>query len=182
MPGIAVEWRFSADTPISVITTTQPTPGPWTLSNFNGWEASTAVKLIPHVGVEGDFGGLYGPTYCVETCALGSRDRIRTYMGGPRVTASVRKASFYGHVLFGELTYKVHAKATTEVPAFSSSDTSFAMALGGGADFWFSRHIGARLLQVDYLRNNNTEPGYFAHPGQHANFRISTGVIFRFGH
>jgi outer membrane immunogenic protein len=101
-------------------------------------------------------------------------------MGGPRVTAKLRKASFYGHVLFGELTYRISSKGSAESSPFSSSDTSFAMAVGGGADYWLSRRIGVRLVQADYLRNNNTEPGYFAHPGQHANFRISTGVVFRF--
>jgi hypothetical protein len=152
--------------------------GPWTRSTFNGWEASGAFRLMPHLGVEGDFGGSYGP--CNVGCAFAYKDRIRTYMGGPRVTASVGKASFYGHVLFGELTYKVRDKASPGVPALSSSDTTFAMAVGGGADFWFSHRIGARLVQVDYLRNNNSEPGYFAHPGQHANIRISTGAVFRF--
>jgi hypothetical protein len=152
--------------------------GPWTRSSFNGWEASAAVRLVPHLGVEGDFGGSYGP--CNDGCGYAYKDSIRTYMGGPRVTAGIGKASFFGHVLFGELTYKVRYKPATGVPTFSSSDTTFAMAVGGGADFWFSRRIGARLVQVDYLRNNNSEPGYFAHPGQHANFRIATGVVFRF--
>jgi hypothetical protein len=55
------------------------------------------------------------------------------------------------------------------------------MALGGGADLWLTRHFGAQLVQIDYLRNNNSEPGYFAHPGQHRNFRILTGATVRFG-
>ena len=150
--------------------------GPWTLSSFNGWETSIAVKLIPHLGMEGDFGGLYGPQF--SNCC--PRDRIRTYMGGPRVSANLRKANLFAHVLFGELTYKTSFGGGEGVPLSSTSDTSFAMAVGGGADYWFSRRIGVRLVQADYLLNNNREPGYFAHPGQHANFRISTGVVFRF--
>jgi hypothetical protein len=151
--------------------------GPWTRSTFNGWEASGAFRLMPPLGSRGGLRRLIRP---LQRGLCFRLPGIRTYMGGPRVTASVGKASFYGHVLFGELTYKVRDKASPGVPALSSSDTTFAMAVGSGADFWFSHRIGARLLQVDYLRNNNSEPGYFAHPGQHANIRISTGAVFRF--
>jgi len=66
------------------------------------------------------------------------------------------------------------------VPLTVNADTTFAMAVGGGADLWLTHRFGARLVQVDYLRNNNPIPGYFAHPGQHANFRVSTGAVFRF--
>jgi len=152
--------------------------GPWTLSSFNGWEGSAAVKLIPHLGVEGDFGGVWGPPS--NSCGSCPRNTIRTYMGGPRVTAKVDMASFYAHVLFGGLTYKTTFVGTQGAPSISTSDTTFAMAVGGGVDFWLTRRIGLRLIQADYLRNNNPVPGYFAHPGQHANFRISTGFDFRF--
>jgi hypothetical protein len=152
--------------------------GPWTLSSFNGWETSAAVKLIPHLGAEADFGGVYGPQS--SNCTSCPRDSIRTYMGGPRVSANLRKVNLYAHVLFGGLTYKTSFGGVEGVPLFFSSATTFAMAVGGGADLWFTRRFGARLLQADYLRNNNPVPGYFAHPGQHSNFRISTGVVFRF--
>jgi hypothetical protein len=147
--------------------------GPWTLSSFNGWEASAAFKLIPHLAAEGDFGGLYGPQG--NDCC--PRDRIQTYMGGPRVNARLDKANFYAHVLFGGLRYRTTFGTT---PVTVDADTTFAMAVGGGADLWLARRFGIRILQVDYLRNNNPIPGYFAHPGQHANLRIATGAVFRF--
>jgi len=152
--------------------------GPWTLSTFNGWETSATVRLIPHLAAEADFGGLYGAQSSNCPCP---RDRIRTYMGGPRVTANLSsKASLYSHVLFGGLTYRTSFGGVDGIPLLFSSDTSFAMAVGGGADLWVTRRFGARLFQFDYLRNNNTVPGYFAHPGQHANFRFATGAVFRF--
>ena len=151
--------------------------GPWTLSSFNGWEASATVKLIPHLGAEADFGGLYGAQSSNCSCP---RDRIQTYMGGPRVTANLRKVNLYAHVLFGGLRYRTTFGGIEGVPLTVDADTTFAMAVGGGADVWFTRLFGVRLLQADYLRNNNPIPGYFAHPGQHSNFRISSGVVFRF--
>jgi hypothetical protein len=33
--------------------------GPWTRTGFNGWDASAAFKLAPHIGLEGDFSGAY---------------------------------------------------------------------------------------------------------------------------
>jgi hypothetical protein len=152
--------------------------GPWTLSSFNGWETSAAFKIIPHLAAEADFGGLYGAQS--SNCSSCSRDTIRTYMGGPRVAVNSGRATFYAHVLFGGLTYKTTYGGTQGIPATSNSDTTFAMAIGGGADLWFTRRIGARLVQFDYLRDNSRIPGYFAHPGQHANFRLSAGVVFRF--
>ena len=137
--------------------------GPWTRFNFNGWEASATAKLAPHVGVEGDFGGGYGSSY-----------KLRTYMGGPRVSAAFGNANIYGHVLFGGLTF--------ENQGYSRTTTSFAMAVGGGADWWFSRHVGARLIQADYLRNTNSAAAQtgVGGTGSGNNFRISTGIVFRF--
>lgn len=151
--------------------------GPWTLSSFNGWEASAAYKLFPHLGVEADFGGSYGPQSPGCPCP---RDRIQTYMGGPRVSASAGRVTFYGHVLFGGLRYRTTYGGFQGTPSTVNADTTFAMAVGGGADIWLARRIGVRLAQFDYLRNNNSIPGYFAHPGQHSNFRLSAGVVFRF--
>jgi hypothetical protein len=147
--------------------------GPWTLSSFNGWEASAAFKIIPHLAAEADVDGLYGPSG--NSCC--PRDRIQTYMGGPRVNANYRKLNLYAHVLFGGLRYKTTFGTT---PLTVDADTTFAMTVGGGADLWLKRRFGLRMLQADYLRNDASINGYFANPGQHGNFRISTGAVFRF--
>lgn len=140
--------------------------GPWERFGYNGWEAAAAVKLVPHLGAEFDFGGGYGSPY-------GHTSSLRTYMGGPRVSADFGKASVYGHILFGGLTLTDQG--------YSSSTTSFATALGGGADFWFTQHLGARLIQADYIRNTNSAATQgLATSGGANHFRISTGVVFRF--
>jgi len=153
--------------------------GPWTLASFQGWDGSGSVKVIRHIEIEGDFGGSYRPPYGLP--AYSNSDAIRTYMGGPRVSTTFRRASLYGHVLFGGLTYKRKAGQGPGLPPFTSSDTTFAMAIGGGTDLRLTRHFGVRLVQIDYVRNNNSVSGSFASPGQHVNFRILTGAIFRFG-
>ena len=142
--------------------------GPWQLQDFNGWEASATAKFSPHVGVEADFAGGYSPS---------AHYNLRTYMGGPRFSVGFSRVSLYGHALLGGLTF-------SGASDYSGSSTSFAAAFGGGADVWFMRHLGVRLIQFDYLLNNNaaaaqTGEGASKH---YSNFRIASGVVFRFGH
>lgn len=136
--------------------------------NFNGWDASLSARLAPHISAEADFAAGYSPT---------NHWSLRTYMGGPRIFADFGKATVYGHVLFGGLTFN-------DSVVYGGGATSFAMAVGGGADYWFTRHIGVRAIQVDYLYNQNNGADQngtgVSQPGN--NVRIATGVVFRFGH
>jgi len=68
--------------------------GPWTEIGYNGFEASAAFHLVPHLAAETDFTFQSG---------------IQTYMGGLRVSAGLRKATLYGHVLFGGLKNKLRS-------------------------------------------------------------------------
>ena len=74
--------------------------GPWTRTGFNGWDASAAFKLAPHIGLEGDFSGAY-TSYTTASYYYS----LRTYMAGPRVSANLGKVDLYGHVLLGGLTF-----------------------------------------------------------------------------
>jgi hypothetical protein len=143
--------------------------GPWQRSGFNGWEASAAIKLVPHLGAEFDFGG-------GSSSPFGHSYSLRTYMAGPRISADFHGVSVYGHALFGALTFNGAA-------SYADGDASFATALGGGVDYWISRHIGVRLIQADYLRNNNTAAAQTGtgRTGPGNNFRIATGAVFRVG-
>jgi hypothetical protein len=141
--------------------------GPWTKFGFNGWDASGAFKLSHNVAVEGDFGGGYGSN------GFGQSYSMQTYMGGLRFSGGVRKFDIFGHVLFGPL----HFNADYASPA-----TSFAAALGGGADFWFSRKVGIRLIQADCLLNTNRAAAEdnAGGSGPHAHLRIASGITLRF--
>jgi hypothetical protein len=88
-----------------------------------------------------------------------------TFLFGPRVTARRTGKNFFGHVLFGA--------ARTSVDGFDS-ETDFALAVGGGLDINASKEIAVRLFQADYLPIRAS--GETAH-----NYRISFGVVFRFG-
>lgn len=144
--------------------------GPWVTRGFNGFEASGTFKLMPHVGAEVNFVHGFSSTY---------RYSLGTIMGGPRISANFGHLAPYGHLLFGDLTFNTSGLTPTA--------SSFALVLGGGADLWVSRHFGARLIQFDYLRNNNSAAvlGFAPGPGITGpgnRYRIATGVVFRFGH
>jgi hypothetical protein len=142
--------------------------GPWTGYGFTGWEASAAVKLVPHLDAEADFvgGGV--------TSANGPYN-LHTYMAGPRISADFRKVRVFGHVLFGALSLDGTTTSANASP-------SFAADLGGGADFWLVRHLGIRLIQADYFRNINTAAAQTAVGGSGPawHYHISTGVVVRF--
>ena len=95
-------------------------------------------------------------------------------MGGPRISSNIGRVTIFGHLLFDELSASGLA---------AQNATSFAVALGGGADFWVSRHIGLRAMQADYLDNRNTATTQSGNAlsGPAGNFRIAAGVVFRFG-
>lgn len=139
--------------------------GPWQRFGYNGWQAAVAATLVPHLAVEGDFaGGFSNPN--------GNSSTVRTFMGGARVFGDFGKAEVYAHVLVGELTFAV-----------GGSGSSMAVAAGGGANLWATRHIGARLVQFDYLHSSFISAAVLGNGatnnGQN-NIRISTGVVFRF--
>lgn len=143
--------------------------------NANGFDASVAVNLNRWVGIVSDFafvtkdqGTLFG-FFKLDT------DQF-TYTFGPRVTFR-NKTRFtpFAHALFGGAHQRVETNITLNGVNLSSSDDSFAMALGGGMDLRINRILSLRLAQIDY---RPTRFGFF---GVQDNFQVSTGVVFHFG-
>jgi hypothetical protein len=133
--------------------------GPWAVQGFNGLETSVSYRFLPHLEAEAD-AGFYFQT-----------QNIQTYVGGPRVSAGRGRVKFFAHGLFGGL--------RESYSSLSGANTTFAWAFGGGADAFLAGPLGVRIVQADYLRTSSNVGSYFA-AGTHGNFRISTGVIFRF--
>jgi hypothetical protein len=145
--------------------TYQGEEGPWSETGYNGFEASAAYRLLPHFSAEADFGFEKGP----GPAAFGLG--IQTYLGGPRLSVGAKRATFYGHALFGGLRQYYSGAA----------NTTLATALGGGFDLWITRHIGAQLIQADYLHTSTNVGGYTATGNTtHGNYRFSTGIVVRF--
>jgi peptidoglycan-associated lipoprotein len=75
---------------------------------------------------------------------------LTTFTAGPRLWLPARKAHIFGQALLG----LAHG-SNSEFPQNNSlvpSANSFALDLGGGADYPLSKRLSVRVLQVDYLR------------------------------
>lgn len=136
----------------------------------NGFDASIAGNVSSWFGLVADVSGQY--TRLEED---GIRERIKTnsYLFGPRFSLRRNKrVTPFAHALFG--VSHVKSEAVELGQAFTFSDTSFGMALGGGLDVTVSDHLAIRVIQADYLRTR------FFNQTQNEG-RIAVGVVLRFG-
>jgi opacity protein-like surface antigen len=64
----------------------------------------------------------------------------------------------------------------------TNSQNAFAMTVGGGVDYRFSRRLSIRPLKVDYLLTRFNEFNTFNALSTQTqnNLRVSTGIVFRF--
>jgi len=126
----------------------------------HGGGASLAYNLTNWIGAVGDFG------VCKETgLPSGFSAHDVNYLFGPRVSyRSSGSFTPFAQVLFG---------GQHQAGGGAAIDT-FAMTLGGGADYKFTEHVSFRLIQVEYL---------YTHFGgvRQNNARIETGIVYRWG-
>jgi opacity protein-like surface antigen len=121
--------------------------------NLNGWNAALNGNFNRWFGVTADFSGSYK-----------NGGHFYSYMFGPTIAARSEHVTPFVHALFGGAT----------AGDGGSSDTAFAMALGGGLDANVGRHVAVRLVQADWLllRSGGVT--------DKKNVRVSTGLVFRF--
>jgi outer membrane protein OmpA-like peptidoglycan-associated protein len=99
---------------------------------------------------------------------------LTTYLFGPRL--NLRK--FDRFVPFAEfLAGGAHAGGAL---TGAGSQSTFALAGGGGVDIVLWKNVAWRFVQLDYLMTNFSGPGLGA-DGRQNNFRASTGIVLRFG-
>ena len=140
-------------------------------TNLNGWEASLEGKVFPHLGIVTDFGSHYGsenftaltPNGPFNTSVNGHQWEI---LFGPRVSVSVGKFRPFAEAMFGV------AHIHNGGDFFDSGNNSAAEAIGGGVDYRLVRILALRV-EGDYLHT------HFFNTTQN-NFRLSTGIVFRF--
>ena len=155
--------------------------------SFDGWNASVTFDANRWLGVEADFAGHYGsnklqlplppgtcPPICLPSVSVDSK--AHEFLFGPRFSYRTAKITPFTHLLFGAA--RVTESVTLPIPIptpplnISTSQTGFAMAVGGGFDLPIAKNL-AWHNQADYLVTrlfNQTEN----------NVRVSTGIVFRF--
>jgi len=144
-----------------------------THNNLNGWNGSLEGKFLPWIGIVADLSGHYGsaeiPSACPPSgnpCSLSADAKLHSFIFGPRVSVSVGKITPFAHALFGA------SHITGSVSGFSTSDTSFASAYGGGLDYHLLPLVNWRF-QADLLHTR-----FFSDTQN--NVRLSTGIVLHF--
>jgi hypothetical protein len=99
---------------------------------------------------------------------------LTTLTFGPRVELPVHKVQVFGQALFGF----AHGSGS-QFPSGNSlvpSATSFALDLGGAADYSLGKRFSIRIAQLDYLRTDlpNTTSNW------QNNLRIGAGLTLHF--
>jgi hypothetical protein len=93
---------------------------------------------------------------------------------GPELKIRTRKATGFAHALVGVTNTRL-----VETDSFGTIDlvrrTNLALGFGGGLDINLRPRLAIRLLQADYV------PTRLLGKWQ-SDFRVSTGVVFRFGY
>jgi len=137
--------------------------------DLHGGSASAAYNFNHWLSGVADFGGYHSG----NILGTGVDGTLSTYLFGPRVSyRHYSRVTPFAQVLFGG------AHASGRASGVSSSDSAFAMSVGGGLDLKLSRHFSLRPAQVDYLLTRFNE-GATSTQNQN-NLRVSTGVVFRF--
>ncbi len=155
---------------------------PCAFSNWNsyGGTGSFTYNVNKWVGLTGEVAGyhftrqvyvLNGTDYTPSGLSGG----FQTYLFGPRV--NLRKFDhFVPFVEFMVGAAHGGAQVTGDV-----SQTTFALAAGGGVDIVLLKNLSWRFVQADYLMTNFTGPLMNAE-GRQNNFRIGSGLVLRWGY
>ena len=151
--------------------------------NLQGWNFSAAVTTHKWLALAADFGGYYGtatgfeafkPPNCVlcTTNFGGTLRSVHTFVAGPQIFHRQGGVTIFAHSLFGGASTKLELTDGVS-PITPQTDTSFAMVLGGGADFKISPHVALRA-QPGYLMTSVVGT-------RQNNLRFSAGLVFGFG-
>jgi len=146
--------------------------------NENGWNGSLDANFNKNLGFVVDVAGHYGSQATpINNITNNVKTHIYSVMVGPRISDPRGKWNPFAEALFGWARLQNNFSSSTGGNTFlsSSNDSNgFAVALGGGLDYQWSRLLSIRILQIDYqflrsqgVRQNGT--------------RLAAGFILRWG-
>jgi opacity protein-like surface antigen len=145
--------------------------------DLNGYNISGAITVLgKSIALKADVSGHFGDFLTNVTPRIDLGQTL--FLFGPQIR--LRNGSPiqpFAHALFGVARIKLENDA---VPG-DITDTGFAFALGGGVDIkGFGNKVAVRLVQADYVRTK-LDPLNVGDSQSSNNFRISTGIVLRFG-
>ena len=138
--------------------------------SLQGGRADGSYRVFGRFSVAGEISGAHASNITGSGVDLS----LLTYMAGPRYSLQLKHGlKPFAQFLIGG----VHGfDSTFPHPGGAvSSANSFAFTTGGGLDYGLSRHIGVRVVQIDYLKTylpNNAND-------EQNSLRIGAGIVFR---
>ena len=158
---------------------------PGSFQNFNTFGATGALTYnVNHwLGLTAEMGGyhftrqLFTPNSdgTIGGTSQNISGSFETYLFGPRINFR----HFDRFVPFVEFMAGA-AHGDTEITG-DQSQTSLALAAGGGLDIVIFKNVAWRFFQADYLMTN-FNGSLLSADGRQNNFRIGTGVVIRWGY
>lgn len=133
-------------------------------TGLNGFNASITGNVNRYVGLKFDVSGHYkSESATIDGVGLDGKFRFYNFLGGVQIKDNSKAKRFkpFAHALFGAARQSIEVNGLSGfttiggAPIFTSdnfevSDTSFAMAIGGGIDVRVHPRVDLRLIQVDY--------------------------------
>ena len=136
----------------------------------NGGVGYFEYNINRWLGAVADFGGYANTNTQID-------EKLFTYMFGPRLNWRHKHFTPYAQALFGG------GEAWSNMT--STSQNTFALAVGGGVDIPLTHHFAIKPVQVEYFRTQfdaEQLEGPTSNFGDHQNgIRYSAGVVFQFG-
>jgi len=163
----------------------------------NGGIGTLGFNVNDHVGLEVELGGYHNGNinnYHFDNTTF-------SFLFGPRLSAGrSKKVDPYFHVLFGGqhgassiaadsiLVVNPVVNAPSTSGRYKGSQTTFAMAVGGGIDIKLGKAVTFRPVQVDYYLTRFEAPEVVVPADSNLktarnqnNFRYAAGIMFTFG-
>ncbi|HVB57607.1 MAG TPA: hypothetical protein VNE63_14460 [Candidatus Acidoferrales bacterium] len=139
--------------------------------NMNGWYASGDYNVLHWLGAAAEVSGAY------KDEGINGNLSIYSFLVGPQIYpfSHRHKLTPFVHVLFGEGFYRVHYPAYAGFPSEVATDAKPSWEAGGGLDLARTDHWEIRLIQADFGQTR------FVGASSQANYRLSVGVVYRFG-
>ena len=138
--------------------------------NAYGWHGSIAENKTSWFGGVMDFGGYYA-NRTVEGVQLNGS--AYPFLFGPQFSKHGSRLSLFAHPLIGG----VHIRGNYSGGTSPLSETKWALALGGGADFRISDHLAIRG-QGDWIRSHFAET---LTKDSQDNFAVTAGLVLTLG-
>ena len=161
-------------------------PSVWNTQNLNGGGGDVSFFFTNHFGVKADLQGYSSSNQCpsaasgATNCTSGN---LFTYMFGPVAKYRIHRFEPFVEILFGGAHSNFYLNACNSNSTLCSSgtpdSTAFALAAGGGVDFEATHRLSIRLFDADFVHTGFGDNFTLGNSGQ-ANFRVQTGVQFRF--